>query len=113
MAAPSKATSKLLRDFHRAAVQYPTVQKSKIFRFATLVPLLVIPSVRQANFRPPFPPHRWGGIVLQNSSKEQKKVPEIHLVSPGDSLERGGCRNESAVRERRGVSEWKGDAGCK
>ena len=26
-------------------------------------------------------------------------MPKTHLVSPGDSLERGGCRNGSAVRE--------------
>ena len=32
-------------------------------------------------------------------------------MSPGDSLERGGCTNGSAVRERGGVLEWKGDTG--
>ena len=32
-------------------------------------------------------------------------------MSPGDPLERGGCTNGSAVRERGGVREWKGDVG--
>ena len=55
---------------------------------------------------------RWGGIVLKNSyQRATKKVLKTHLVSPGDSLERGGCRNGGAVRERGGFREWKGDAG--
>ena len=39
-------------------------------------------------------------------------MQETHLVSPGESLEMGGRRNGSAIRERGGVREWKGDAGC-
>ena len=34
-------------------------------------------------------------------------------MSPVGSLELGGCRTGSAIREREGVREWKGDAGCK
>ena len=39
-------------------------------------------------------------MVLQNSSKEENKVPETHLVSPGESLERVGV--ETGVAFGRG-----------
>ena len=37
-------------------------------------------------------------MVLPNSSKEQKKVPETHIASPGDSPERGGLGVEIFFR---------------
>ena len=57
------------------------------------------------------PASRRGGMVLEMFQRAKKK-PGTHLVSPGDSLERAGFTNGSAVRGRGWVREWKEDAGC-
>ena len=58
----------------------------------------------------------WGYEVTMYIQKKRlqraKKEPKTYLVSPGDFLERGGCRNGSGVQERGGYRKWKGDAGC-
>ena len=61
------------------------------------------------------PPPSDGGEWYDKKVRTSKnKVPETNLVSPGDSLEMGGCRNGDNVRERGGFvfrAAGKGGAG--